>query len=137
MEAGDETVHSSNEETDRKPTQSGSGSGQVTPKKRLQSLDTFRGIAIMLMIFVNSGGGHFWWIEHATWNGLHVADLVFPWFLFIMGVCVPISLRGQLNRNVPKRTILSSIAVVSDCLKPPPLEACCVESNLCFVCSAR
>nr|XP_040224539.2 heparan-alpha-glucosaminide N-acetyltransferase [Anopheles coluzzii] len=111
--AGDETAHSSNEETDRKPVQSGPGSGQVTPKKRLQSLDTFRGIAIMLMIFVNSGGGHYWWIEHATWNGLHVADLVFPWFLFIMGVCVPISLRGQLNRNVPKRTILSSIAVRS------------------------
>uniref|UniRef100_A0A182PU71 Heparan-alpha-glucosaminide N-acetyltransferase catalytic domain-containing protein n=1 Tax=Anopheles epiroticus TaxID=199890 RepID=A0A182PU71_9DIPT len=100
----------SSEEND-KPQQG--SSAQVTPKKRLQSLDTFRGIAIMLMIFVNSGGGHYWWIEHATWNGLHVADLVFPWFLFIMGVCVPISLRGQINRNVPKRTILSNIAVRS------------------------
>uniref|UniRef100_A0A182M7N1 Heparan-alpha-glucosaminide N-acetyltransferase catalytic domain-containing protein n=1 Tax=Anopheles culicifacies TaxID=139723 RepID=A0A182M7N1_9DIPT len=88
-------------------------SAQITPRKRLQSLDTFRGIAIMLMIFVNSGGGHYWWIEHATWNGLHVADLVFPWFLFIMGVCVPISLRGQINRNVPRRIILSNIAVRS------------------------
>uniref|UniRef100_A0A182NJS0 Heparan-alpha-glucosaminide N-acetyltransferase catalytic domain-containing protein n=1 Tax=Anopheles dirus TaxID=7168 RepID=A0A182NJS0_9DIPT len=85
----------------------------VAPKKRLQSLDTFRGIAIMLMIFVNSGGGQYWWIEHATWNGLHVADLVFPWFLFIMGVCVPISLRTQLSRNVPRRAILSNIAVRS------------------------
>ncbi|KFB50425.1 AGAP005761-PA-like protein [Anopheles sinensis] len=83
------------------------------PNKRLQSLDTFRGIAIMLMIFVNSGGGGYWWIEHATWNGLHVADLVFPWFLFIMGVCVPISLRGQIARNVPRRTIVSNIAVRS------------------------
>uniref|UniRef100_A0A182JR46 Heparan-alpha-glucosaminide N-acetyltransferase catalytic domain-containing protein n=1 Tax=Anopheles christyi TaxID=43041 RepID=A0A182JR46_9DIPT len=101
----------SSEENESKP-QTGP-SAQVTPKKRLQSLDTFRGIAIMLMIFVNSGGGHYWWIEHATWNGLHVADLVFPWFLFIMGVCVPISLRGQINRNVPKRSILSNIAVRS------------------------
>ncbi|ETN58096.1 hypothetical protein AND_010303 [Anopheles darlingi] len=82
-------------------------------RKRLQSLDTLRGIAIMLMIFVNSGGGHYWWIEHATWNGLHVADLVFPWFLFIMGVCIPISLRGQLARNVSKRQIVSSITTRS------------------------
>lgn len=48
-------------------------------KKRLKSLDIFRGIAIVLMIFVNSGGGSYWWMEHAVWNGLHVADLVFPW----------------------------------------------------------
>ncbi|XP_055529975.1 heparan-alpha-glucosaminide N-acetyltransferase [Wyeomyia smithii] len=82
-------------------------------KTRLRSLDTFRGIAIMLMIFVNSGGGQYWWIEHATWNGLHVADLVFPWFLFIMGVCIPISLRSQLNRNVPKATILKNITIRS------------------------
>ncbi|XP_053689802.1 heparan-alpha-glucosaminide N-acetyltransferase [Sabethes cyaneus] len=82
-------------------------------KPRLRSLDTFRGIAIMLMIFVNSGGGHYWWIEHATWNGLHVADLVFPWFLFIMGVCIPISLRSQLNRNVPKTAILKNITIRS------------------------
>uniref|UniRef100_A0A182S9H4 Heparan-alpha-glucosaminide N-acetyltransferase catalytic domain-containing protein n=1 Tax=Anopheles maculatus TaxID=74869 RepID=A0A182S9H4_9DIPT len=98
---------------DESDKQEAATSAQVTPKKRLQSLDTFRGIAIMLMIFVNSGGGHYWWIEHATWNGLHVADLVFPWFLFIMGVCVPISLRGQINRNVPRRMILSNIAVRS------------------------
>lgn len=84
----------------------------VPQKTRLRSLDTFRGIAIMLMIFVNSGGGDYWWIEHATWNGLHVADLVFPWFLFIMGVCIPISLRSQLGRNVPRYEILKNVAVV-------------------------
>ncbi|EDS25684.1 conserved hypothetical protein [Culex quinquefasciatus] len=85
----------------------------VPQKTRLRSLDTFRGIAIMLMIFVNSGGGDYWWIEHATWNGLHVADLVFPWFLFIMGVCIPISLRSQLGRNVPRYEILKNVAVRS------------------------
>ncbi|XP_058053767.1 heparan-alpha-glucosaminide N-acetyltransferase [Anopheles bellator] len=92
---------------------SSAASQQSMPKKRLQSLDTFRGIAITLMIFVNSGGGQYWWIEHATWNGLHVADLVFPWFLFIMGVCVPISLRSQLVRNVPRRTIAVTILIRS------------------------
>lgn len=64
------------------------------------------------MIFVNSGGGHYWWIEHATWNGLHVADLVFPWFLWIMGVCIPISVKSQLNRNIPKRTMILNIFIV-------------------------
>lgn len=82
-------------------------------KKRLKSLDIFRGIAIVLMIFVNSGGGHYWWIEHAVWNGLHFADLVFPWFLFIMGVCIPMSLKSQINRQVPIKEIVSKIIKVS------------------------
>ena len=35
----------------------------------------FRGIALAIMIFVNDGGGGYWFFEHATWNGLYVADL--------------------------------------------------------------
>lgn len=70
-------------------------------------------IAIALMIFVNSGGGHYWWIEHATWNGLHVADLVFPWFLWIMGVCIPISVKSQMNRNVKKTAAIKNVFYVS------------------------
>jgi heparan-alpha-glucosaminide N-acetyltransferase len=31
------------------------------------------------MIFVNYGAGEYWVLEHATWNGLQLADLVFPW----------------------------------------------------------
>lgn len=81
-------------------------------KKRLKSLDIFRGIAIVLMIFVNSGGGHFWWIEHAVWNGLHIADLVFPWFLFIMGVCIPLSIKSQINRQIPLKEIILKIIKV-------------------------
>ena len=50
------------------------------PKKfRINSLDTFRGITIALMIFVNDGAGGYWFFEHATWNGLQLADVVFPW----------------------------------------------------------
>ncbi|KAG5681032.1 hypothetical protein PVAND_010498 [Polypedilum vanderplanki] len=78
-------------------------------KKRLKSLDIFRGIAIVLMIFVNSGGGHYWWIEHAIWNGLHFADLVFPWFLFIMGVCIPLSIKSQINRQVAMSSIVKKV----------------------------
>lgn len=86
---------------------------EVVTKKRLKSLDTFRGISIVIMIFVNSGGGGYWWIEHAHWDGLHLADLVFPWFLWIMGVCIPMSVKSQLMRtsrlkiflNVTRRSI--------------------------------
>ncbi|XP_030378987.1 heparan-alpha-glucosaminide N-acetyltransferase [Scaptodrosophila lebanonensis] len=80
----------------------GEAASKATQRKRMRSLDTFRGLAIVLMIFVNSGGGGYWWIEHATWNGLHVADLVFPSFLWIMGVCVPLSVHSQLGRGVSK-----------------------------------
>jgi heparan-alpha-glucosaminide N-acetyltransferase len=86
---------------------------QSRSKKRLKSLDIFRGVAIVLMIFVNSGGGHYWWIEHADWNGLHVADLVFPWFLFIMGVCIPMSVKSQMSRLVPITTIVRKVVKVS------------------------
>jgi len=36
-------------------------------------------ISVSLMIFVNYGGGQYWFFKHSTWNGLTVADLVFPW----------------------------------------------------------
>ncbi|KAJ6646719.1 Heparan-alpha-glucosaminide N-acetyltransferase, partial [Pseudolycoriella hygida] len=83
------------------------------PRKRC--LDAFRGMTIVLMIFVNSGGGDYWWIKHSTWNGLHVADLVFPWFLWIMGVCIPISINAQMlrDRTFTKKAVLLSIFVRS------------------------
>ena len=52
---------------------------EAPTKYRLNSLDTFRGITIALMIFVNDGAGGYWFFEHATWNGLQLADVVFPW----------------------------------------------------------
>lgn len=66
-------------------------------------------MAIVLMIFVNSGGGDYWWIEHAPWNGLHLADVVFPSFLWIMGVCIPISIKSQVARGTPKARICRRI----------------------------
>ena len=82
-------------------------------KQRLCSLDTFRGIAISLMIFVNDGGGGYWFMEHATWNRLYVADLVFPWFLWIMGVCIPMSVRSAVKKETPARTFIWGVTVRS------------------------
>lgn len=91
----------------------GSSTAEVQNKpparQRLKSLDTFRGISIVVMIFVNYGSGQYWFMEHATWNGLQVADLVFPWFMWIMGVCIPMGLRSALRRKTPKTKIFLRI----------------------------
>jgi len=63
--------------------------------ERLMSLDVFRGITIAGMILVNNPGS---WsyvypaLRHAVWHGCTPTDLVFPFFLFIMGVAITISL---------------------------------------------
>jgi predicted acyltransferase len=62
-----------------------------TSASRLLSLDVFRGITVMAMILVNNPGdwGHIYApLEHAHWNGCTPTDLVFPFFLFIMGVSI-------------------------------------------------
>ena len=43
-------------------------------------------ICITIMVFVNYGGGGYWFFDHSIWDGLTVADLVMPWFMFMMGV---------------------------------------------------
>ncbi|MFB2936024.1 acyltransferase family protein [Aerosakkonemataceae cyanobacterium BLCC-F154] len=61
---------------------------------RLTSLDVFRGIAIAGMILVNTAslGKVYPFLSHADWNGCTLADLVFPFFLFIVGVAMSFSL---------------------------------------------
>lgn len=64
--------------------------------KRLLALDILRGITIAGMILVNNPGSweHIYApLEHAAWNGLTPTDLVFPFFMFIMGVSTYFSLR--------------------------------------------
>ncbi|CAL8118108.1 unnamed protein product [Orchesella dallaii] len=81
--------------------------------KRIRALDTFRGICIIVMMFVHDGRAGYYFLDHATWDGLFVADLVFPWFLWIMGVCIPVSIKSQVKRNTPKLTILKRIVIRS------------------------
>ena len=73
------TLHSWQVETKNEKDAEAQESSSSSAKKRVKSLDTFRGISIALMIFVNDGGGGYFFMEHATWNGLYVAHLVFPW----------------------------------------------------------
>lgn len=78
-------------------------------QQRLRSLDVFRGITILLMIFVNYGGGKYYFFRHSPWNGLTVADLLFPWFMWIMGVSMVYSLRSQLRKGIPRSSIIIKI----------------------------
>ncbi|XP_014681303.1 PREDICTED: heparan-alpha-glucosaminide N-acetyltransferase-like [Priapulus caudatus] len=75
-------------------------------KQRLRSLDTFRGLSIAVMIFVNYGGGKYWFFKHARWNGLTVADLVFPWFMWIMGVSIMLSVESQVRKKVGRTLVI-------------------------------
>lgn len=82
---------------------------RVSLSERLRSLDVFRGITIFLMIFVNYGGGGYYFFLHSPWNGLTVADLVFPWFMWIMGVSMTFSTRSQLRRCIPRSVIVLKV----------------------------
>ncbi|CAF0779458.1 unnamed protein product [Brachionus calyciflorus] len=76
---------------------------QVKVKNRLHSLDTFRGISLFLMIFVNYGSGGYKFLQHVPWHGITLADFVFPWFLWIMGFSIPLSTNSLLKKYPTKR----------------------------------
>src|SRR5437762_12118412 len=92
----------------------------MTPSanERLLSLDAFRGLTIAGMILVNNAGD---WshvfppLQHAPWNGWTLADLIFPFFLFIIGVAVTLAFadgdrrpghRLRLCGKIARRTVL-------------------------------
>ncbi|VVC42500.1 Hypothetical protein CINCED_3A015091 [Cinara cedri] len=76
---------------------------------RITSLDAFRGISIILMVFVNLGGGHYWFFEHAPWNGITLADFILPWFCWVMGVSIAISLRSQLRSSTKRKYVFGRV----------------------------
>jgi predicted acyltransferase len=80
---------------------------------RLDSLDVFRGITIAGMLLVNNPGswGHIYTpLEHSGWNGWTPTDLVFPFFLFIMGVAVPFSFAKRRATESKKELFLHVLA---------------------------
>ncbi|MDO9549105.1 MAG: hypothetical protein Q7J65_09105 [Candidatus Marinimicrobia bacterium] len=87
-----------------------------TKSKRLIALDVFRGATIALMITVNNPGSwsHIYApLKHAKWFGCTPTDLVFPFFLFIVGVAMWISfnkfdhkLSSEAGKKILRRTIL-------------------------------
>jgi predicted acyltransferase len=75
---------------------------------RLVSLDLFRGATIAFMIVVNSQTNEqaYWPLRHANWNGWTPTDLVFPFFLFIVGVSLVLSFEARLAQGYSRSTLM-------------------------------
>ena len=76
--------------------------------QRLVSLDVFRGITIAGMVLVNNPGTweHIYWpLQHATWDGWTPTDLVFPFFLFIVGVAITLSFGSRIEAGRSTRDL--------------------------------
>lgn len=106
----------------------------MSEKERIKSLDTFRGyvyasqivckrkmfqlsftsVIIMLMVFINYGYGGYICLRHVVWYGMRLADLLYPLFLWIMGVCIPISMQSRIKIDDSKSKALRHIAKVSE-----------------------
>ncbi|XP_010938398.1 uncharacterized protein [Elaeis guineensis] len=74
--------------------------------KRVASLDIFRGLTVAMMILVDGAGGEWPVIGHAPWNGCNLADFVMPFFLFIVGMAIPLSLKRIPNRLLAVRRVV-------------------------------
>ena len=74
------------------------------PIQRFLSLDVVRGITIAFMIMVNNNGGPGSWhfMNHAEWNGLTPTDLVFPTFVFVVGVSIVFAFEARLARGATR-----------------------------------
>ena len=79
---------------------------------RLSSLDVFRGLTIIGMLVVNNPGDSataFVELRHSPWHGWTIADLIFPFFLFVVGITTHLSLEGRHRRGDDDATIRRQI----------------------------
>ncbi len=84
----------------------------VGRSQRLLSLDVLRGLTIAFMILVNNNGSEaaaYWPLKHAAWNGFTPTDLVFPTFLFLVGVTIVFSTESRLAQGATRQSLLSHI----------------------------
>ena len=76
---------------------------------RWLSVDVLRGLTIGFMIMVNNNGGGdqaYWAMKHADWNGFTPTDLVFPTFLFLVGISTVFSTQARLAKGDTKSSLL-------------------------------
>ena len=110
----------------RVESRTSSGVGPLTPdiatppapasppptRERLLSLDVFRGLTVAGMLLVNNPGS---WaaifppLEHAEWHGWTPTDLIFPFFLFIVGITTELSLGARRARGASDRELANAI----------------------------
>ncbi|MDQ3221418.1 MAG: DUF5009 domain-containing protein [Acidobacteriota bacterium] len=76
---------------------------ELSAQNRLLSLDVFRGITIAGMVLVNNPGT---WsaiygpLKHAEWHGITPTDYIFPFFLFIVGIAIPMALGKRIRDGI-------------------------------------
>jgi predicted acyltransferase len=81
----------------------------IQPNKRLLSLDVFRGLTVAAMILVNNPGdwGHIYSpLEHSVWNGCTPTDLIFPFFIFIIGVSIVYSMETKKESGIQQSKLV-------------------------------
>ena len=79
-----------------------------TSLDRLVSLDVFRGLTIAGMVLVNNPGtwsNIYWPLKHAEWHGWTPTDLVFPFFLFIVGVSITLAFARRVEEGAVQRVL--------------------------------
>lgn len=97
-------------------------STSVVRSERLLSLDALRGFD---MIWIIGGGSvvevlaeitHTHWLEtlakqmkHVEWEGFHFYDLIFPLFMFIAGIAIPLSVHSKLSLNITKKALFLKV----------------------------
>jgi predicted acyltransferase len=84
-------------------------------RERLLSLDVFRGATVAAMLLVNNPGtwsAIYWPLGHAEWHGWTPTDLIFPFFLFIVGVTSELSLRGRPAADAVRKIIRRGLLIV-------------------------
>jgi predicted acyltransferase len=85
-----------------------SPSREVASSGRLLSLDVLRGLTIAFMILVNNNGNEvaaYWPLKHAAWNGFTPTDLVFPTFLFLVGITTVFSIASRLAKGATRQSL--------------------------------
>jgi predicted acyltransferase len=76
---------------------------------RLVSIDVFRGLMVAGMILVTNAGSWdfvYWPLKHAEWNGATPTDMIFPSFLFIVGVSMSLSFAARFKRGESRKHLL-------------------------------
>jgi predicted acyltransferase len=76
---------------------------------RWLSIDVLRGLTIGFMIMVNNNGGGndaYWAMKHTDWNGFTPTDLVFPTFLFLVGISTVFSTEARLAKGATKQSLI-------------------------------
>ncbi len=79
---------------------------------RILSLDAFRGLTIAAMLIVNNMGDYsnaYAPLRHAAWHGWTPTDLIFPFFVFILGAAIPLSQGRRLAEGTARNTLLFKI----------------------------